>query len=196
MKKIITVALALAMVLTLSVGAFAMYGEDASGDDVANRLEAGIVAAADTIDIEEISANVPEDFQALWNEVVDAVGADRVMELIREWMADNDIDLDADMPDGTAEALEAAIIGALPIDAEGGLADRIASAMSNDFVSFIAGLYIPVSETVTTTAPPAVATTVPAVPPTGDSNVIAIAAFATVSVAAAAAFVMLKKKEK
>lgn len=131
------------------------------------------------------------DLTDLIAEVEAAIGADELMALIQGFFADMDLDLDEDMPEGTSDALAEAIIGALPIDADGDLADRVAGAMSNDFVSFLAGLYCGIEEETTTRVadddPP---------PPTGDSSVIAIAAFATISVAAAAAFVCLKKKEK
>ena len=59
-------------------------------------------------------------------------------------------------------------------------AAKVQKAMSNDFVAFLTGIY---TGKVTKPAP------------TGSSPVIAIAAFATLSVAAAAAFVTMKKKE-
>ena len=66
---------------------------------------------------------------------------------------------------------------------EGDKAEKVQNAMSNDFVSFLAGLYIKGKPVVKPQ------------PDTGSSPAIAIAAFATLSAAAAVAFVAMKKKE-
>ena len=186
MKKILTIALTLVFALTLTIGASAIYGEDASGDDAVARAEAGIQAAAADLGIAEATS---ESFNELWNELLDLVPEAELVEILQGLLAD--IDLDNDLSDADRDYIVEAFISRMPIDAEGGLADRISNMMSNDFLSFLAGLYVPDIIQTTTAAPE---TTLP--PPTGDSSVIAIAAFATVSVAAAAAFVLLKKKEK
>ena|GEM_PF-1401625 len=187
MKKLLTIALALVFALTLTVGATAMYGDIADPDDIANRLAAGIEAANAEIDPNAIAETASDTFNALWNELLDIMPEDELVYILSGLL--EDIDLDNDLSDADRDYIVDALISRLPIDAEGGLADRISNMMSNDFLSFLAGLYVP---DVIRTEPP----TDPEVVPTGDSSVIAIAAFATISVAAAAAFVLLKKKEK
>ena len=189
MKKLLTIALAIVLALTLATGAFAIYGEDASGDDAVARLEAGIAAAAADINVDEIddvAAFASDTFNALWNELLDIMPEDELVYILDGLL--RDIDLDNDLSDADRDYIVDAFISRLPIDAEGGLADRISNMMSNDFLSFLAGLYVPYVERPETTTPEVIRT--------GDSSVIAIAAFATISVAAAAAFVLLKKKEK
>jgi len=85
----------------------------------------------------------------------------------------------ADVSDDQAASVADSIIGKFGL--EGKNAEKVQKAMSNDFVSFLAGMYT--KKTMTPT------------PDTGSSPAIAIAAFAGLSLAAAAAFVTLKKKE-
>ena len=179
MKKILTIALTLVFALALTIGASAIYGADVEVDP-----EAGIVAAA-----ADVAAEASDTVNAVWQEILDIVPEADLVEILQGLLAD--IDLDNDLSDADRDYIVDAFLSQLPIDAEGGLADRISNMMSNDFLSFLAGLYIPTQPDAPTTT--AAATTTPQ---TGDSSVIAIAAFATVSVAAAAAFVLLKKKEK
>jgi len=131
------------------------------------------------------------DINALITEIGEAFpgGASALAEFVEAEIRALAIDLDEDLDDSVADALTAAIVDKLPIDADGDLADKVAAAMSNDFVSFLAGMYVEEVIVETTTKAPVIEVE------TGDSSVIAIAAFAAVSVAAAAAFVCLKKKE-
>ena len=179
MKKILTIALALVFALSLTVGASAAYGIDVDTED-------GIVAA-----LADIAGDTSDTFNALWNDLRDLVPEADLIEILQGLLVD--IDLDNDLSDADRDYIVSAFLSELPIDAEGGLADRISNMMSNDFLSFLAGLYVPSIGEPATTAPP---TTTTVMVETGDSSVIAIAAFATISVAAAAAFVLLKKKEK
>ena len=190
MKKILTIALTLVFALSLSTMAFASEGVDFDADDIAARLEAGIAAAnidLDDIDPANVADHASDTFNARWSELLDIVPEAELVEILQGLLAD--IDLDNDLSDADRDYIVDAFISRLPIDAEGGLADRISNMMSNDFLSFLAGMYVP--DIITTTA-----TTTVAAPDTGDSNAIAIGAFAVVAVAAAGAFVLLKKKEK
>jgi len=199
MKKIITIALVLVFALTLSVGAFAI----ADGEGLAR------------IDIEAISADLNDDPAATISELVDLAtqamgGPEAFLAWVQDFFGDlEDFDLYAEVPADVIEAARESFLAGVPVGADGGVIDQVASEMSGGFVSFIAGLYVPICETITTTtsaAAPTTATTTAAptttvaatgtVPPTGDQNAIAIGAFAVVAVAAAAAFVCLKKKEK
>ena len=138
-------------------------------------------------------AAVGDDVKKAFDELVDTFGVDAVQTAVKEELDKlKDIDLlntDA-IPDGTAKNVADGIAGKLGADSD--LADKFSGLMSNDFVSFLAGMY---------TGDEEVTTVVDVVDPpepvvkTGDSTVIAIAAFATITVAAAAAFVCLKKKD-
>jgi len=156
MKKVITIALAVIMAFTLATGAFA------------NTASA--------------------DMRELVYELAEAVGGANVLAaLVADFLDGADIDINDEIPEDAAEELMALLVEAMAgNDEDGALAEAASGLMSNDFINFIAGLYIPnICDT----------TEVPA-PPTGDSRVIAVGAMAAVAVAAAAAFVCLKKKEK
>ena len=181
MKKTLTIALALVFALTMATGAFAAYGIDV---DTVDGIEA---AVAELSAGEEAQVNMRD----LVNEIAEAVGGVNVLAaLVNDFLDDAGIDIDSEIPEGAGDDLMALIIEAMAgNDEDGALAEAASGLMSNDFINFLAGLYIPVCPTASTTA----RTTVP---PTGDSSTIAIGAFAVVSLAAAAAFVCLKKKEK
>jgi len=88
----------------------------------------------------------------------------------------------ADVTDDQAASVADSIVDKFGL--EGAAAEKVQKAMSNDFVSFLAGLYTGKK-----------VTKAPSTPDTGSSPAIAVAAFAGISLAAAAAFVTLKKKE-
>ena len=90
----------------------------------------------------------------------------------------------ADVTDVQAVSVSDTIVEKFKL--EGDAAEKVQNAMSNDFVSFLAGLYTKGKPTPKPDVKP---------PVTGSSPAIAIAAFATLSAAAAVAFVSLKKKE-
>ena len=167
MKKALTLVLALALALTMAIAASAALDLDAIND-------------------------VGGDIQEVFGALAAQVDPDELKAVVVEFFNEQDIPADADVADLPANAGEAL---ALMIAERFGFADTdfantLQGALSNDFVSFLAGMYIDV---------PVPATTVPATeppkPPTGDSSLIAIAAFAALAVAGGAAFVILKKKE-
>ncbi|MDR1465710.1 MAG: hypothetical protein LBJ11_10500 [Oscillospiraceae bacterium] len=141
-------------------------------------------------------ADAKEDFQSIISELAQVSSPEEIQAAVTTALKDagiTDAEVDAgSLTDGTANDVAATIVSSLNLTGTD-LEKKIQDAMSNDFVSFLAGLYIPVD------VPTQVATTVPAteapLPPTGSSSTIAIATFATLSVVAAAAFVCLKKKE-
>ena len=170
MKKIFALAFALVLALSLSVFAFAAVTDDA---------------------------------KAVFDDLVASVGIDKVEEAVKSVLADMDLgkaeDLNAgDLPAEASNDFADKIINTLKLDKGGTLANGIESAMSNDFIVFLAGMYTDTTGMKTTepaTKPAVVKPPKPNDVKTGDSSLFAIAAFATVSVAAAAAFVVLKKKE-
>jgi len=178
MKKVLTIALALIFALTMTTVAFAAYGIDV---DTVDGIEA---AVAELSAGDEAAVNMRD----LVNEIAEAVGGVNVLAaLVNDFLDDAGIDLDSEIPEGASDDLMALLIEAMAgNDEDGALAEAASGLMSNDFINFLAGLYIPRCPTAADT------TTVP----TGDSSTIAIGAFAVVSLAAAAAFVCLKKKEK
>ena len=146
-----------------------------------------------TLAIGASAAKAADDAKAIFDEIVEAVGIDKATEAVQEALGNlGDIDLlnvDA-IPDGTADKFAASLKDGLGLDS-----DVLDGIMSNEFVSFLAGIYMD------TPKPPVVETTI-AKPKTTEGNVvtgsnptIAIAAFATITAAAAVAFVCLKKKE-
>ena len=186
MKK--AFAIALALVLALSMAIFAAAGTSDDLKAISDELVAtyGIDAVQDAVEAELAKLNLPTNVE--------------------------DIDA-ADLGEGTAQAFAAGLIENLGISDD--LAAKLSANTSNDFISFLAGLYVPTPVVITTvptmttnatfttvvptTAGGGATTKVPATTgnqvKTGSSSTIAIAAFATISVAAAAAFVCLKKKE-
>jgi len=155
MKKVFAIVLALALALSMAVMASASAADDAKKV------------------LEELSATVgADDLKAAFDEVWAKVSSG----------LDLGDDLDAaKMPEDTGANVADGLIEKLGLE-DTDIASKIQDAMSNDFVSFLAGMYTGEKK------PPLVQT--------GDnSSVIAIGAFAALSVAAAAAFVVLKKKE-
>ncbi|MDR2753052.1 MAG: hypothetical protein LBB50_01935 [Oscillospiraceae bacterium] len=184
MKKVFALVLSLALVFGLSLSASAA--------------------------LEDVQA----DAQAVLSELSATYGVDEVKAAFEEGLAGlGDIDLlnvDA-LPADAGSDVAASVISKLGLEGTD-IADQLQGVLSNDFVSFIAGIYVGdviteepteapevttqeetevVTEVVTeaTTAAPAV------IPETGSSSAIAITTFATLSAAAAVAFVCMKKKE-
>ncbi|MCL2531798.1 MAG: LPXTG cell wall anchor domain-containing protein [Oscillospiraceae bacterium] len=159
MKKILTIAIALIMALSLMVGA------------------AANTAGTDAID----------NMRDLVAEVAEAVGGlDVLAAIVNDFFVSAGIDVEGEMPEGADEALNNTITAHLIAnghDEDGRLVSSLNNMFSSDFMNFLARLYIPCWEN-------------PVDVPTGDSNVIAIAAAAIVAVAGAGAFVVLKKKEE
>jgi len=152
-------ALVLALALALSM---AVMASAAAADDLKNVLE-------------ELSATVSADaLQNALAEVLESLGISA--------------DVDAgDLDDEVSAQVAEGLIAKLGLE-DTDIAEKIAGSMSNDFVSFLAGMYTGEKKPPIKNAPTTVQT--------GDnSTVIAIGAFAALSVAAAAAFVVLKKKE-
>jgi len=164
MKKALSLVLALALALTLAIGASAALDTKEAGD------------------INEAIAILAEE-----------VGVDNLKAAVAEFLEEMDIPADADAADLPANAGE--VFALWLADkfgfADTDFADKLQGMMSNDFVSFLAGMYfeVPTAAPTTTEAPTVL------LPPSGDSSVIAIAAFAALAVAGAAAFVIMKKKE-
>jgi len=155
MKKVFAIVLALALALSMAVMASA-----AAVDDLKKVLE-------------ELSATVGPDalkaaFEEAWADVSKKLD-------IKEADAEDAAKLPAETGNEVADAL----IEKLGIK-DTDIAAKVQDAMSNDFVSFLCGMY-----------------TGKVVPKTGDSttSVIAIASFAALSAVAAAAFVVMKKKD-
>jgi len=129
------------------------------------------------------SAAVTDDIKDFFAEISGTVSADQLSDAVQSVFADLDLPFGAevnagDLAEGTDKAVADGLIAKLGLEGTD-IATKIQDAMSNDFVSFLAGMY--------TCEAPII---------TGDnSTVIAIATFATLSAAAAAAFVVMKKKE-
>ena len=155
MKKVFALILALALALSMAVMASA-----AAADDAKKVLE-------------ELSATVGADdlkkaFDEVWGKVSEGL--------------DLGDDLDAaKMPAETGANVADGLIEKLGLEGTD-IANQIQAAMSNDFVSFLAGMYTGVKDK-------------PIIQTGDNSPLIAIGAFAVLSAAAAAAFVVLKKKE-
>ena len=132
------------------------------------------------------SADAAADARAVLQELSATVSADELSAAVESVLADLKIPADADaaaLEDGTAAATADGLIEKLGLEGTD-IATKLQDAMSNDFVSFLAGLYTPGKEKPKPTVV------------TGDnSSMIAIGAFAALSAAAAAAFIVLKKKE-
>ena len=155
MKKILTIAIALVMALSLMVGATASYaGEEAI-----------------------------DNMRDLVAELAEAVGGlDVLAGIVNDFLVTAGIDVDEEIPEGADEALMNTITQHLVAngrDEDSRLVRSLNSLFSNDFMSFLARLYIPCFENIET----------------GDSNVIAIVAAAVVAVTGAGAFVVLKNKQ-
>jgi hypothetical protein len=154
MKKVFAIVLALALAISLAVTASA-----AAADDLKKVLE-------------DLSATVGPDalkaaFEEAWADVSKKL----------DIKADDAKDA-GKLPAETGNEVANTLIDKLGIK-DTDIADKVQNAMSNDFVSFLCGMYT--GNCV----------------PTGDSTnaVIAIASFAALSAVAAAAFVVMKKKD-
>ena len=157
MKKVFALVLALALALSMAVMASAAVADDAKKV------------------LEELAATVGADqlkaaFEEVWADVSKGLDLPKGKELNA-----------ADLKEDTGATVADGLVAKLGLEGTD-IATKIQDAMSNDFVSFLAGMY---------TGP------VTTKPPTGDSTgtVIAISAAVALSAAAAAAFVFLKKKE-
>ncbi|MCL2299237.1 MAG: hypothetical protein FWC27_03710 [Firmicutes bacterium] len=157
MKKVFAVILALA--LALSMAMMASAEEKSAADDLAAVLQ-------------DLSATVGADdlkaaFEEAWAEVSKKLD-----------IKDEDAKDAGNLPAETGNEVADSLIEKLGLK-DTAMADKIQGAMSNDFVSFLCGMYT--GEFIAT----------------GDSSaaVIAIASFAALSAVAAAAFVVMKKKD-
>ena len=165
MKKVLGLALALALALTMAMAVSAELSVDSINE-------------------------VGNDIQQVFSDLTAQFGVEEVKAAVVGYLEDMDIDAatDAgDLPPNAGETLAGVLIGRFGLE-DTDFADKLTKAMSNDFVSFLAQMYVKPEDVIPTTEPPIG-------PKTGDSSVIAIATFAALSVAAAAAFVCLKKKE-
>ena len=165
MKKVIGLVLALALALTMAIAASADLSAS-SIEEVQADVQQVLADLSAQFSPEELSAAVKDGLALL------PIPADGVVDA-------------ADLPANAGEVLAAEIVAKLGLEGTD-IAGRLTSAMSNDFVSFLAQMYVDVPT-------PPVTEVIP--PKSGDSSVIAIATFAALSVAAGAAFVCLKKKE-
>ena len=155
MKKVFAFALVLALALSMAV----MASAAATADDLKAVLE-------------DLSATVGPDalksaFEEAWAEVAKKL----------DIKADDAKDA-GKLPAETGSEVADTLVEKLGL-ADTDLANKIQGCMSNDFVSFLCGMYT--GEVIVT----------------GDSSasVIAIASFAALSAVAAAAFVVMKKKD-
>jgi len=148
MKKVITLALALVLALTMAVMS---------------------------------TAAVADDVKAFFNELSGTVDAATLKDAVQSVLDDLNIPIDVDADDldeGADAAVAAGLIEKLGLEGTD-IANKLQDAMSNDFVSFLAGMY-----------------TKEKIVSTGDSNtVVAIAGAVALCAVAAAAFVVMKKKE-
>ena len=166
MKEAIGLVLALALALTMAVAASADLGIGAGSlEEVQADVQAVLADLSAQFSPEQLSAAVKDGLSLL------------------PIPADGEIDA-ADLPPHAGEVLAGEIAARLGIEGTD-IAARLSSAMSNDFVAFLAQMYLD----------PGVSPPEPIIVKDGDSPVIAIAAFAILAVAGAAAFVCLKKKE-
>jgi len=157
MKKVFALVLALALALSMAVMASAAAADDFK--TVAEDLAA-------TVGLDQLKSA----FDEVWAKV------SKELDLPQDTK-----DLDAkDLPEDTGATVADGLISKLGLEGTD-IAAKLQDAMSNDFVSFLAGMYTGVDKPIVT----------------GDSSatVIAIASFAALSAVAAAAFVVMKKKE-
>ena len=119
MKKILTIAIALVMALSLMVGATASY------------------AGTDAID----------NMRDLVAEVAEAVGGlDVLASIVNDFFVSAGIDVDSEIPEGAEDALNNTITAHLIAnghDEEGRLVTSLNNLFSRDFMNFLARLYIP-----------------------------------------------------
>lgn len=178
MKKLFAIVLTLALALSMAVMASADAAEDLKKV------------------IEDLTSTVePEVLKEAWDEVWAEISATFDLPKDAE-------DLDAgDMSEEVADATTQALIEKLGLDGTD-LAAQIQGSMSNDFISFLAGLYTGGNVITTTEAPETEEETTTTAkitnpPKTGDASTatIALATFAALSAVGAAAFVSMKKKE-
>jgi len=134
------------------------------------------------------TAAAADDLKKVLNELSETVGPEALKAAFEEAWADvsKKLDIKADdakdagkLPAETGSEVASSLIDKLNLK-DTDIADKIQGAMSNDFVSFLCGMY-------TGNCPPT----------TGDSTtaVIAIASAVALCSVAAAAFVVMKKKD-
>lgn len=197
MKKVLSLVISLVIALSMTIMAAAADPSDAT--TTAAPTTVPTTAAPTTTATVAVNANT------LLKELTAAVGADKLKSAFEEvWsgiakdlnLPANAADINAaDLPDDTSDKVADGLIETLSLGDD--LAAKLQASMSNDFVSFLAGLYTGAPITAApTTVTTKEATTVATVK-TGDStsSVIAISTFAAISAAAAVAFVCMKKKE-
>jgi len=158
MKKILTIAVVLVMSITLMVGA-----------------SANAYAGTDAID----------NMRDLVAELAEAVGGvDILGAMVNDFLVNAGLSVGDEFPEGTDEALFNTITLHL-IDnghaVDGRLVTSLSNMMSNDFIDFLARLYIPCWFGHGSL---------------GDSHTIAIAAGAVIALTGAGAFVLLKNKQE
>ena len=194
MKKIVSLLLALVMVLSLGVAAFAVDAEDANTTTTE--------AATPTVTVDEILAWVKDT-------ILPAINLDLMKEVIKQTKAtiDNIVEILAPIFDGNKNPNLPSDVAEIPAAMMNAFIDLLAKAFKTDRETIINKLLeIPLVKKImswygykpaTTTEAPATsapATEAPAetkVPDTGAAA--AVAAVASLSVAAAAAFVSKKK---
>ena len=193
MKKIVSLLLALVMVLSLGVAAFAVDAEDANTTTTE--------AATPTVTVDEILAWVKDT-------ILPAINLDLMKEVIKQTKAtiDNIVEILAPIFDGNKNPNLPSDVAEIPAAMMNAFIDLLAKAFKTDRDTIINKLLeIPLIKkimswygykpaTTTTEAPAPETTEAPAetkVPDTGAAA--AVAAVASLSVAAAAAFVSKKK---
>ena len=175
MKKILSLMVALALAAVLACTAFAALDLDAI-NGVGDDLDEIIALLTEQVGAEEMKKAVIDFFTA--QSIPSGADAD-------------------DLPANAGEALAASLADKFNFS-DTDLAERLSGMMSNEFVSFLAKMYIPVDQWTPDPTQPKTTTQAPAieiVEKTGDSSLIAVAASAAFSAAAASAFVVWKKKE-
>lgn len=193
MKKIVSLLLALVMVLSLGVAAFAVDAEDANTTTTE--------AATPTVTVDEILAWVKDT-------ILPAINLDLMKEVIKQTKAtiDNIVEILAPIFDSSKNPNLPSSVAEIPAAMMNAFIDLLAKAFKTDRDTIINKLLeIPLIKkimswygykpaTTTTEAPAPETTEAPAetkVPDTGAAA--AVAAVASLSVAAAAAFVSKKK---
>ena len=154
MKKVFALVLTLALALSMAVMASADTATDIK--DFFNEL-------AGTVGVDKLQ----EAWDSVWGDISKTIGIDT-----------KKVPDAADLPAGTDKDVANGLIEKLGLEGTD-MAKKMEDCMSNDFISFLCGMYTGVA------------------PVTGDSSssVIAIASFAALSAVAAAAFVCMKKKD-
>lgn len=199
MKKIVSLLLALVMVLSLGVAAFAVDAEDANTTTTEEATPTTTEEAAPTVTIDEILAWVKDT-------ILPEINLDLMKEVIKQTKAtiDNIVEILKPIFDGDKNPNLPSDVAEIPAAMMNAFIDLLAKALKTDRQTIIDKLLeIPLVKKImgwygykpaTTTEAPATSapeTAETEVPDTGAAA--AVAAVASLSVAAAAAFVSKKK---